>query len=158
MISDTVINRCCFCKLFYQVANDIKIRIIEDSNGNGKWDSGNVVERRQPERSELYANDKGEDTFVTKANWEMELAIDMNNLFAPITMQSLIKTLDDREEQRIRKLEEERAKNKQNEKGHNHDNQGSSGGGFGFGGIGSSMGGVASGGLQQMGSMGQMAR
>lgn len=142
----------------YVAPGDIKIRIIEDSNGNGKWDSGNVVERRQPERSELYANDKGEDTFVTKANWEMELAIDMNNLFAPITMQSLIKTLDDREEQRIRKLEEERAKNKQNEKGHNHDNQGSSGGGFGFGGIGSSMGGVASGGLQQMGSMGQMAR
>ena len=142
----------------YVTPGDIKIRIIEDTNGNGKWDSGNVVERRQPERSELYANEKGEDTFVTKANWEMELSIDMNTLFAPITMQSLIKTLDDREEQRVRKLEEERAKKRQSEKDHDHNNQGSSGGGFGFGGIGSSMGGVASGGLQQIGNVGQMAR
>ena len=141
----------------YVAPGEIKIRIVEDTNGNGKWDSGNVVERRQPERSELYANENGEDTFVTKANWEMELAIDMNTLFAPVTMQSLIKTLDDREEQRVRKLEEERAKKRQSEKDHDHNNQGSSGG-FGFGGIGSSMGGVASGGLQQMGSMGQMAR
>ena len=142
----------------YVTPGDIKIRIIEDTNGNGKWDSGNVVERRQPERSELYANEKGEDTFVTKANWEMELSIDMNTLFSPITMQSLIKTLDDREEQRVRKLEEERAKKRQSEKDHDHNNQGSSGGGFGFGGIGSSMGGVASGGLQQIGNVGQMAR
>ena len=142
----------------YVTPGDIKIRIIEDTNGNGKWDSGNVVERRQPERSELYANEKGEDTFVTKANWEMELSIDMNTLFSPITMQSLIRTLDDREEQRVRKLEEERAKKRQSEKDHGHNNQGSSGGGFGFGGIGSSMGGVASGGLQQIGNVGQMAR
>lgn len=143
----------------YVTPGEIKIRIIEDNNGNGKWDSGNVIERRQPERSELYANDKGEDTFVTKANWEMELAIDMNTLFAPVTMQSLVKMLDDREAQRIKKLEEERAKKQQSQKGHNHDhNSGSSGGGFGFGGMGSAMGGISSGGMQQMGSMGQMAR
>ena len=141
----------------YVAPGDIKIRVIEDTNGNGKWDSGNVVERRQPERSELYANENGEDTFVTKANWEMELTIDMNTLFAPVTMQSLIKTLDDRETQRIRKLEEERAKKKQTEQGHDHNQQGSSGG-FGFGGMGSAMGGVSSGGLQQMGNIGQMAR
>jgi hypothetical protein len=148
-------------KFNYVTPGDIKIRIIEDTNGNGKWDSGNVVEGRQPERSELYANEKGEDTFVTKANWEMELAIDMNTLFAPVTMQSLVKMLDDREAQRIKKLEEERAKNKKNESGHHHDHDqqsGNSGGGFGFGGMGSALGGMSSGGLQQMGSMGQMAR
>ena len=141
----------------YVNPGEIKIRVVEDMNGNGRWDSGNVVERRQPERSELYANDKGEDLFVTKANWEMELSIDMNKLFAPITMQSLIKTLDDREAQRIKKLEEERAKKKQTEQGHDH-NQQNSGGGFGFGGMGSAMGGLSSGGLQQMGNMSQMAR
>ncbi len=144
----------------YVTTGEIKIRIIEDMNGNGKWDSGNVVERRQPERSELYANENGEDTFVTKANWEMELAMDMNLLFAPVTMQSLIKTLDDREAQRIKKLEEERAKKQQQgQTGHNHDQQGGqSGGGFGFGGMGSAMGGISSGGMQQMGNMSQMAR
>ena len=144
----------------YVTTGEIKIRVIEDVNGNGKWDSGNVVERRQPERSELYANEKGEDTFVTKANWEMELSIDMNQLFAPITMQSLIKTLDDREEQRLKKLEEERAKKQQQgQNGHNHDQQGGqSSGGFGFGGMGSAMGGISSGGMQQMSNMSQMAR
>ncbi|MBE6210123.1 MAG: hypothetical protein E7130_00575 [Rikenellaceae bacterium] len=142
----------------YVAPGDIKMRLIEDANGNGKWDSGNVVERRQPERSELYVNENGEDTFVTKANWEMELAMDMNKLFAPVTMQSLIKILDDREEQRIKKLEEERAK-KQKEGNDGHNQQGAqSGGGFGFGGIGSSMGGMSSGGFQQAGSMNQMAR
>ena len=144
----------------YVAVGDIKIRVIEDVNNNGRWDSGNLVERRQPERSELYANEKGEDTFVTKANWEIELAIDMNTLFAPVTMQSLVKMLDDREEQRIKKLEEERAKKKQSEQGHNNNQQSSSGGGFGFGGLGSAMGGMGSGGgLQQISNMGgQLAR
>ena len=63
-------------------AGEIKFRVIEDKNGNGKWDTGNVVERRQPERAEIYANDEGEDTFATKANWEVEFSIDMNTLFA----------------------------------------------------------------------------
>ena len=67
-------------------AGEIKFRVIEDQNGNGKWDTGNVVERRQPERAEIYANDEGEDTFATKANWEVEFSIDMNTLFAPVTM------------------------------------------------------------------------
>ena len=143
----------------YVAVGDIKIRVIEDKNNNGRWDSGNLVESRQPERSELYANEKGEDTFVTKANWEIELTIDMNTLFAPVTMQSLVKMLDDREEQRIKKLEEERAKKSEQEHNHNHNQQSSSGGGFGFGGLGSSMGGIGSGGgLQQAGNIGQMAR
>ena len=142
----------------YVAVGDIKIRVIEDANDNGCWDTGNLVQRRQPERSEFYANEKGEDTFVTKANWEIELAIDMNTLFAPVTMQSLVKMLDDREAQRVKKLEEERAK-KKNEPGHDHNQQSSSGGGFGFGGIGSAMGGMSSGGgLQQISNMGQMAR
>ena len=140
----------------YVSPGEIQIRIIEDTNGNGRWDSGNVVEHRQPERSEMYANEKGESTFVTKANWEMELAIDMNTLFAPITMQSIVKMLDDREAQRIKKLEEELAKKRQQQaKDHDHDHQGGQSGGFGFGGMGSAMGGS---GLKQMGNMGQMAR
>ena len=140
----------------YVSPGEIQIRIIEDTNGNGRWDSGNVVEHRQPERSEMYANEKGESTFVTKANWEMELAIDMNTLFAPITMQSIVKMLDDREAQRIKKLEEELAKKRQQQANdHDHDHQGGQSGGFGFGGMGSAMGGS---GLKQMGNMGQMAR
>ena len=47
----------------YIPAGDMKFRVIEDLNGNGRWDTGNVVERRQPERAELYANADGQDTF-----------------------------------------------------------------------------------------------
>lgn len=32
----------------YVPAGEIRLRVIEDVNGNGRWDSGNLVERRQP--------------------------------------------------------------------------------------------------------------
>ena len=94
----------------YVPAGEIKFRVIEDKNGNGKWDTGNLVERRQPERAEIYANDEGEDTFATKTNWEIEFSMDMNRIFAPVTMQSLSRLLDERESQRLRREEEKRAK------------------------------------------------
>ncbi len=123
----------------YVPAGDIRLRIIEDRNGNGVWDSGNVVERRQSERSEIFSQD-GESTFTTKVNWEMEFTMDMDKIFAPITMESLIKLLDERETQRlekerIRKAEEEMKKSSQGN---------SSGGMGGFGGMSSltNMGGL----------------
>ena len=127
----------------YVPAGDIKIRIVEDDNGNGIWDSGNVVERRQPERTELYVNEKGEETFTTKANWEMELNLDMNKIFAPVTMQSLIKMLDEREEQRLKKWLEEREKrrNQNNENNRNNSSGGFGGLGGGLGGLGGGLGG-----------------
>lgn len=94
----------------YVPAGDIKFRIIEDRNGNGKWDSGNLVERRQPERAEFFVNAEGEDTFATKTNWEIEFTMDMNRIFAPVTMQSLSRLLDEREAQRQRREAEKRAK------------------------------------------------
>ena len=72
--------------------------------------TGNLVERRQPERAEIYANDEGEDTFATKTNWEIEFTMDMNRIFAPVTMQSLSRLLDEREAQRLRREEEKRLK------------------------------------------------
>ena len=49
-----------------QFATDsVKIRVIEDINGNGVWDAGDVVARLQPERAEMYINDTGEDVFAT---------------------------------------------------------------------------------------------
>lgn len=94
----------------YVPAGDIKFRIVEDLNGNGRWDTGNVVERRQPERTEMYVNETGEETFVTKTNWEIEFTMDLRKLFAPVTMQSLSRMLDEREVQRLRQEAEKRAK------------------------------------------------
>lgn len=105
----------------YVPAGEIKFRIIEDRNGNGKWDTGNVVERLQPERAEIYANEKGEDTFATKTNWEVEFPMDMNRIFAPVTMESLTRLLDEREMQRLRREAERQAKEGPKNRGHNHE-------------------------------------
>lgn len=132
----------------YVPAGEIKFRIIEDMNGNGKWDTGNVVERRQPERAEYYITDQGEETFATKANWEVELEMDMNKIFAPVTMQSLIDLLEKRELQRLEKEAEKQAENAKNNQ-HNQHNHGNQQGGFGMGGamggLGGAMGGFGSG-------------
>lgn len=39
-------------------------------------------------------DDKNIDTFAAKENWEVELTIDMNKVFAPVTMQSLAELLE----------------------------------------------------------------
>lgn len=128
-------------------AGDVKLRVVEDMNGNGKWDSGNVVERRQPERSEIYTDKEGVEIFATKVNWEIEMEMDMAELFAPVTMESLIQLLDEREYQRLKRLAEEEAKQRGQGGEHNH-NGGNSSGGFGMGGafgsMGSGMGGFGS--------------
>lgn len=124
----------------YVPAGDIRFRLVEDANGNGRWDTGNMVERRQPERTELYADDEGTDTFATKVNWEFEIEMDMNELFAPVTMQSLVRTLDRREQQRLIKEAEKRAKEGPKKKDDNQRGQsGAAGGMGGFGGIGGMM-------------------
>ena len=125
----------------YVPAGDIQLRVIEDMNGNGRWDTGNVVERRQPERAELYRNADGEEIFVTKTNWEFDVTMDMNELFAPVTMESLVRLLDEREQQRLRKEAERLLKEGPKNRNENQN----TGGGFGFGGAMGSMRNMGSG-------------
>jgi hypothetical protein len=122
----------------YVPAGEVRIRVIEDINGNGKWDAGNLIERRQPERTEIYQSDQGESTFATKVNWEVELEIDMAKLFAPMTMPTLVKQLEQAEMQRVSKYLEEQQK-KAKKGGDDNPNNSSSGMGFG-----SAMGGLRS--------------
>lgn len=130
-------------------AGDIRIRIIEDTNHNGKWDAGNVVKRLQPERAEMYMNDMGEDLFAIKANWDIELDIDMSKVFIPMTMPNLVKMLDDKEAARLKKLFEEwqeKMLKQQHQGDHNHNHNSSSSSGGMFGGMGGGLGGLTSGG------------
>ena len=143
----------------YVNAGDIMIRVVEDLNGNGKWDTGDMVLMRQPERTEIYKNDDGIETITTKANWEFDIDVDMDKLFAPITMESVIKMLNDREDERLKKLAEEQAKKRQQQQQNQGGQSGQSSGGFGFGGLGGmGGGGTTSGGLRSgtstTGSMG----
>ena len=118
----------------YVNPGEIRLRIIEDKNGNGKWDAGDIIAGLQPERAEAYFNDRGEDLFTTKMNWDFEINIDMDKIFVPMTMENLIKMLDDKEEARLQKLYEE-WKKKQAEAKDKHDHQTQSSGGMGFGGM-----------------------
>ncbi|MDB5143136.1 MAG: hypothetical protein JWQ66_1849 [Mucilaginibacter sp.] len=48
------------------------VRVIYDDNKNGKWDSGNVKQRRQPEKTWLYPKD-----ITLRSNWEAEEPVDI---------------------------------------------------------------------------------
>ena len=132
--------------LDYITAGDIMLRVVEDMNDNGKWDTGDMVLMRQPERTEIFKNEDGQEVITTKENWEFDLEVDMDVLFAPITMESLVKMLDDREDERLKKLAIDEAKKRQ-EANKSKNNQNS---GMGFGG----MGGGAMGGLGGLGGGG----
>lgn len=144
--------------LKYIPAGEMRMRIVEDLNDNGEWDGGNLVERRQSERAEFYKNERDEELFTTKTGWEFDITLDMNRIFAPVTMQQLIEILDRREAIRIIKAEEKRREEalKKQGKGHNHGGMGGMMGGAGglggmmggSGGLGGMMGGA--GGMQQI--------
>lgn len=128
----------------YVSPGEIRLRAIEDTNGNGKWDAGDVIAGLQPERAEAYFNDRGEDIFTTKMNWDFEINIDMDKVFVPMTMENLVKMLDDKEESRLQKLYEEWKTKQQESKGKNNQQQNqSTGGGMGFGGMAGGMKGIA---------------
>ena len=122
-------------RINYVTPGDIRMRIIEDKNGNGKWDAGDVIAGLQPERAETYFNERGEDVFTTKMNWDFEINVDMNKIFVPLTMENLVKMLDDKEESRLQKLYEEWLKKQGEPKGDDHGHSQPSGGGMGFGGM-----------------------
>jgi hypothetical protein len=100
-----------------------------------------MVLMRQPERTEIFKNEDGLELISTKENWEYDLEVDMDKLFTPMTMESLIKLLNDKEDERLKKLAEEEAK-KRKEQANQKNNQSS---GMGFGGMGGSLGGLGGG-------------
>ena len=127
----------------YVAPGEVRIRIIEDKNGNGQWDAGDVIHRLQPERAEMYISERGEDLFAMKMNWDFEINLRMADVFREMTMESLVKMLDDKEESRLKTLYEEWEK-KKGEKKHDEHNHNQSGGGMGFGGLSGGLGGVKS--------------
>ena len=50
-----------------------KFKTIQDSNSNSKWDTGNYLEKRQPEKIKQY-----EQEISIKKNFETEIEIDLN--------------------------------------------------------------------------------
>lgn len=50
-----------------------RLRFIDDSNSNGKWDSGSYMKRIQPERVIYFTDEKTKGVINIRANWDSEL-------------------------------------------------------------------------------------
>ena len=68
-------------------------------------------------------------------NWDFEVSLDMDKIFVPMTMENLVKMLDDKESSRLQKMYEEWLKKRTEGKDKNQNQNQSSGGGMGFGGM-----------------------
>ncbi|MDR2423344.1 MAG: Ig-like domain-containing protein [Prevotellaceae bacterium] len=64
----------------YLAAGEYSMRMIEDANANGKWDTGNYLEKRQAERV-VFLFSGVNDALEVKTNWEHVQTIDANTLF-----------------------------------------------------------------------------
>ena len=51
-------------------AGSYKVVAIEDTNGNGKWDTGNFKKRTQPEKIITF-----KDTYTLKGGWDLDMEI-----------------------------------------------------------------------------------
>lgn len=64
----------------YIKADTYIIRIIEDVNKNGIWDTGNYLNQLSPERVSYLYKEK-ENEFVLRSGWENEISVDVNEVF-----------------------------------------------------------------------------
>jgi hypothetical protein len=137
---------------YYIPEGEVQIRITEDSNGNGRWDTGSLVERRQPERTEFYVDPTGSRLLESKAAWELDIELDMERIFAPGTIEKVVGDLRRAEDARVAKLLEEKAAKEAERKRQGTQGQGANGG-MGTGGGGLGIGSALGGARQQIGSV-----
>lgn len=66
----------------YLKAGVYTLRIVRDTNRNGKWDTGSLTERRQPEKVRMFTDGDVEPKSLTsKENWTVEEKVDLKKLF-----------------------------------------------------------------------------
>jgi hypothetical protein len=54
------------------VPRDYKLKFIHDINGNGKWDTGKYMEKRQPEPVEMLPV-----TITVRSNWDHDVTMQL---------------------------------------------------------------------------------
>jgi hypothetical protein len=119
---------------YYLAEGEVRLRITEDGNGNGKWDTGNLVERRQPERTEFYVNAAGDQIIPLQTGWDVDLNVKMADIFAPISIEKIRFDLGRAEDARVAKYLEEKAKRDEERLRQERQSGGQGGGGLGIGG------------------------
>jgi hypothetical protein len=90
----------------YVSPGEVRIKVLEDTDGSGEWNTGNLVRRMQPERVEFYAEDEKKPTINMRAGWTLDVVLDMNEIFSPVTIESVWEKLDREEQARLEKLRE----------------------------------------------------
>lgn len=68
-------------KLRYLQPNTYRLRITEDRNGNGEWDTGSLVLRRQPERIRIWEHPATGRDILAKENWDVTVPVDLREVF-----------------------------------------------------------------------------
>jgi len=68
LIKETMITKNQKVTFEHIVPGKYKIRIIDDANKNGKWDSGNYWRKTQPENVFYYP-----ESITTRSNWDVDL-------------------------------------------------------------------------------------
>lgn len=56
------------------------LRVVDDRNANGRWDTGNYLLHQQPESVRYYKNEKGQSTLSLRPNWEYDVTVDYATL------------------------------------------------------------------------------
>ncbi|MCC8088936.1 MAG: Ig-like domain-containing protein [Rikenellaceae bacterium] len=87
----------------------VVLRIVEDRNRNGKWDTGQLIQRIQPEKVEMYVDPvTGSNQISTRSNFEIEMEIDVEKTFRPrVHISRLIEQTEELVEELIREDNEE---------------------------------------------------
>ncbi len=91
-------------KFDYLSPNKYKVKVIFDSNNNGEWDTGTMVEKRQPERIAYLP-----EIIRVRSNWDNEFTWDLK------PDPTFLKVLIDKEEEELRLKKEQEERLKQNE-------------------------------------------
>ncbi len=86
----------------YVPAGNVTMRVIQDLNNNGVWDSGDLIARRQPELSKMVETE-GERKMATKVNWEIEITVEPEKMFAPESQVELAARLEEQDRRRLEK-------------------------------------------------------
>lgn len=119
---------------YYLPEGNVRVRITEDGNGNGRWDTGNLVEHRQPERTEFYVNAGGDQFIPLKPGWDARIDVNMSEIFAPISIEKIRLDLQRAEDARVVKYLEEKALRDEERRRQEEQGGGMGGGGLGIGG------------------------
>lgn len=69
-------------KLRYLPASQYRLRVTEDRNKNGEWDTGSLVQRRQPERIRIWEHPATGRDILAKENWDVTVPVDLRELFS----------------------------------------------------------------------------